>query len=64
MAIETNSDFVVDGHRIFIRRRPHDADGTPEGSLTRTKVPPPGRSISSRRPPAAWTRSAHDARPT
>jgi hypothetical protein len=77
------TDFVVDGHRIFIRtRRPvallgalcasaidkglelQDIEVAPVGSLTRTSVPPPGRSTSSRRPPAAWTRSAHEASPT
>ena len=57
------TDFVVDGHRIFIRREPHGT-ALATGSLTRTKVPPPGRSSSSRRPPAASTRSEHDARPT
>jgi hypothetical protein len=77
------TDFVVDGHRIFIRtQRPvpllgalcasaidkgvelQDIEVVPLGSLTRTSAPPPGRSMSSKRPPAAWTRSAHEASPT
>ena len=66
------TDFVVDGHRIFIRtQRPvrllsalcdsalakgvelQEIEVTPTGSLARASVPPPGGSISSRRPPAA-----------
>jgi hypothetical protein len=77
------TDFVVDGHRIFIRtQRPvrllsalcdsalakgvelQEIEVKTTGSLARASVPPPGGSISSRRPPAAWTRSAHEASPT
>jgi hypothetical protein len=66
------TDFVVDGHRIFIRtQRPvrllsalcdsalakgvdlQAIEVIPTGSLARASVPPPGGSISSRRPPAA-----------
>jgi hypothetical protein len=77
------TDFVVDGHRIFIRtQRPvrllsalcdsalakgvelQEIEVKTTGSVARASVPPPGGSISSRRPPAAWTRSAHEASPT
>jgi hypothetical protein len=42
----------------------HDIEVSAAGNLTRTSVPPPGRASSSRRPPAAWTRSAQEASPT
>ena len=42
----------------------HEIEVTAAGSRTRTSVPPPGRSKRSKRPPAAWTRSAQDASPT
>jgi hypothetical protein len=41
----------------------HDIEVTATGRRTRTSAPPPGRSVSSRRPPTAWTRSAQDASP-